>query len=49
MKTKGITDIGTETASYKALPLGNNIHSMDSLCFLIYYPSHPFEPLDFCF
>jgi hypothetical protein len=31
---KDITDIGTETASYKVLPLGNNVCSMDSICFV---------------
>jgi hypothetical protein len=32
---KTFTDIGTETASYKVLPLGNNFYSMDSICILI--------------
>jgi hypothetical protein len=34
-----------ETASYKVLPLRNNIYSMDSICFLIRYSSHPSDPL----
>jgi hypothetical protein len=33
--------IGTETASYKVLSLGNNVYSMDRICFLICYPSDP--------
>jgi hypothetical protein len=34
-----MTDIGTETASYKVLPMGNNVYSTDSICILICYPS----------
>jgi hypothetical protein len=30
LQTKNITDIGTEIASYKLLPLGNNVYSVDS-------------------
>jgi glycopeptide antibiotics resistance protein len=44
-KTK-ITDIGTETASYKVLSLGNNVYSMDRKFFLICFPSNPTA---FCF
>jgi hypothetical protein len=42
MQTNDITDILNETTSYKVLPLGNNVYSMDSICFLICYPSGPF-------
>jgi hypothetical protein len=37
-------DIGTETASYKVLLLGNNVYSLDSIYFIC-YPSHPSDPL----
>jgi hypothetical protein len=47
MKTKDITGKGNETASYKELPLGNNVYGMDSTCFLIYCPSYPSDPLTF--
>jgi hypothetical protein len=47
MQSKDITDIGNETASYKVLPLGNNVQSMDSICLLICYPSHLSVPLAF--
>jgi hypothetical protein len=45
--SKDITDIETETASYKVLPLENNVHGMDSFYFLICYPSLPYDPLAF--
>jgi hypothetical protein len=45
MLTKHITNLGNKTACYKVLPLGNNVYSMDSICFLICYPSHPSDPL----
>jgi hypothetical protein len=45
MQTKNITNIGTETASYKVLPLGNNVYSVDSICLLTCYPSQPSDPL----
>jgi hypothetical protein len=32
-KKKDIIDVGTETASYKVLPLGSNVYSMGSVCF----------------
>jgi hypothetical protein len=37
MQTKDITNIGTETASYRVLPLGNNVEQMDSIGFVIGY------------
>jgi hypothetical protein len=49
MWTKDITDIGNETASHKALSLRNHIYSMDRICFLFCYPSHPSNPLAFYF
>jgi hypothetical protein len=39
IQTKDI-NAGNETASYRALPLGNNVYSMTSICFLICCPSH---------
>jgi hypothetical protein len=45
VSTKDITDIVTETANYKVLPLGNKVCSMDSICFLTCYPSQPSDPL----
>jgi hypothetical protein len=44
--TKYFTDMGTETASYEVLALGNNIYSMDSLCAsLSASPANPSDPL----
>jgi hypothetical protein len=40
-----ITDIGTKTARYKVLPLGNNVYIVDSICSLTWYPSHPSDHL----
>jgi hypothetical protein len=34
---KNFTDIEAEIVSYKVLPLGNNVHGTDSICFLICY------------
>jgi hypothetical protein len=39
MQTRDNTDTGTETMSHKLLPLGCNIFRMDSICFLLCYPS----------
>jgi hypothetical protein len=47
MWIKGVTDTWTETASYKLLTLGNNVHSIDSMCFLICYCLQPSDPLPF--
>jgi hypothetical protein len=49
LSSKDITNIGTDTVSYKVLPLGNNVYSMDSISFLICYLSHPSELLAFYF
>jgi hypothetical protein len=45
---KDIADRGTEIASHKVLPLGNNVCRMDSIRFRICYPSHPSDPLACC-
>lgn len=39
------TNIGTETASYKVLPLGSNVYSLDSMHLIICYPSHPCDSI----
>lgn len=42
---KDIIDIGTETASYKVLPLGRNVYIMDSRpTSLLICPSAPLIP-----
>jgi hypothetical protein len=40
-RTKDITDLGTETASYKALQMGNDVCDTNSTRFFTCYPSHP--------
>jgi hypothetical protein len=37
-----------QTASYKVLPLRNNVYILDSICFIICCPSHPSDPLATC-
>jgi hypothetical protein len=46
-KPKNIIDTGNETANYKVLPMGNNVYSMDSICFFILCPSTLSDPLAF--
>jgi hypothetical protein len=48
-KPKTCNDIWTETASYKVLPLGNNVYNMNSICFLICCPSITSDSLAFYF
>jgi hypothetical protein len=48
-KPKDIPDIGNETASYKVLPLGNNVYSMDSMLPYLLSPSRLFDHLAQCF
>jgi hypothetical protein len=49
MLSKDIINIGTDTASYEVLPLGDNVYSVDSICFLVCYPSRRSDRLVFYF
>jgi hypothetical protein len=49
MQTKYITDTETETASYKVLPLWNNVFCMDLYSMIPATPSNPCDPLAFYF